>query len=276
MTVPVLFWFYFYFRCFLIRACDDRFRQALDQRWLSFLLVRCFALWSKVLSTHSSLHNRYADADAEVHPDYDRYTAAHNELIVSRAQARLRKFNARTLGAKRPTATCTGQRHSLVPGCAPASQIVLDDADELDPLQWEGGFMEKRAALIEHFNIAWNSNHVAWLPYPGTGQSSACSCYCIYSCACAWLRHRCPSQPQLTLAQARPDPSAGTSCCCCCLLKNKWTTTTTTTRDWMKASHFIWWHNYVPWVRFANRNKWKKMKETRKRMSSHIIHFMMV
>ena len=71
------------------------------------------------------------------------------------------------LGAKRPTATSTGQRHSLVPGCAPAAQIVLDDADELDPQQWEGGFIEKRASLIEHFNIAWNSNRVAWLPFPG-------------------------------------------------------------------------------------------------------------
>jgi hypothetical protein len=130
-------------------------------------------------------------------------------LCFSHQARSLRKFNARTLGAKRPTATATStgvQRHSLVPGCAPAAQIVLDDAEELDPLQWEGGFMEKRASLIEHFNIAWNTNRVAWLPFPGTGQSSACTCYCIlqfthYSCACAWFRHRCLTAAQHSTAQ---------------------------------------------------------------------------
>jgi hypothetical protein len=144
----------------------------LDKLWTEDDYLSCWyaALHHGQKSAALILHNRYADADAEVHPDYDRYTAVHNEQIASRAQARLRKFNARTLCAKRPPASSTCQRHSLVPGCAPAAQIVLDDADESDPQQWEGGFMEKRASLIEHFNIAWNSNRVAWLPFPGTGQ----------------------------------------------------------------------------------------------------------
>jgi hypothetical protein len=55
----------------------------------------------------------------------------------------------------------------LVPQGAPAAQIVIDNGTDLDPLQWEPGFIEKRAFLIEHFNLAWNAKKVAWLTFPG-------------------------------------------------------------------------------------------------------------
>ena len=113
----------------------------------------------------------YADADAEIHPDYDRYTSSHDALIASRAQSRQRNFTARVLGQRRPnepSRTSTTLRHNLVPDSVPAAQLVLDDAQDLDPLQWGDGFKARRDALVEHFNIAWNQKKVAWLPFPGS------------------------------------------------------------------------------------------------------------
>jgi hypothetical protein len=108
----------------------------------------------------------YADPDADIHPVYDRYTAAHDELIVARAQQRLRNFNARVLGARRPTEGSAVPRHTLVPQGAPLGQIAMDNGVDLDPLQWESGFIEKRTLLIEHFNLSWNAKKVAWLTFP--------------------------------------------------------------------------------------------------------------
>jgi hypothetical protein len=120
------------------------------------------------------LYYRYSEPDAEAHPVYDKYTTAHDALIAARAQARLRQFNARTLNQRRPTMTqhehSAVPRNIMVPNGAPAAQIALDDADDSDPIQWHEGFNEKRQSLIEHFNIAWNNNKVAWLPFPGTGR----------------------------------------------------------------------------------------------------------
>ncbi len=113
----------------------------------------------------------YADADAEIHPDYDNYTASHDALIASRARSRLRNFTARVLGQRRPTEpsrTSTILRHNLVPDSVPAAQLVLDDAQDSDPVQWADGFKARRDSLVEHFNIAWNAKKVAWLPFPGS------------------------------------------------------------------------------------------------------------
>jgi len=121
------------------------------------------------------LFRRYADADAEIHPEYDRYTASHDALLAVRAHSRLRNFTARVLGQRRPTRsaeTSTTARHNLVPDSVPAAQLVLDDAhQDLDPVQWHDGFRERRDLLVRHFNIAWNAKQVAWLPFPGSLQT---------------------------------------------------------------------------------------------------------
>jgi hypothetical protein len=125
--------------------------------------------WAKVLI----FSRRYADADAEIHPDYDRYTASHDALLTARAQSRLRNFTARVLGQRRPTRSAeisTTVRHNLVPDSTPAAELVLDDAQDLDPVQWHDGFKERRDLLVAHFNIAWNAKKVAWLPFPGYSQ----------------------------------------------------------------------------------------------------------
>jgi hypothetical protein len=116
----------------------------------------------------------YADADAEIHPEYDGYSAAttqHDALIRSRAETRrLRHFNSRVLGERRPSCsseapTVTG-RFSLVPGTTFAPQIAMNEGQDSDPLQWQPGFNENRDLLIEHFNIAWNARKVQWLRFP--------------------------------------------------------------------------------------------------------------
>ncbi len=114
----------------------------------------------------------FADADAEIHPEYDGYaaTADHDALILSRArERRLRNFNSRVLGERRPSAfqapIATG-RFTLVPDTTFAAQIVMDEGQDADPLQWQPGFNEIRDSLIEHFNIAWNARKVQWLRFP--------------------------------------------------------------------------------------------------------------
>ncbi len=125
----------------------------------------------------------YADADAEMHPDYDRYyttaTSSHDALIRSRVSTRklsekLRHFNARTLGERRPSAPSQAdigvRRHSLVPESSLAAQIAMNDGQDSDPVQWQQGFTELRDSLIEHFNITWNARKVQWLSFPSRKQ----------------------------------------------------------------------------------------------------------
>ena len=149
----------------LLLAYDGLDKLWTEDDYLSCWYVCCMAQqWAKV----RILFCRYADADAEIHPDYDRYTASHDALIASRARSRLRNFTARVLGQRRPTEPSRTIRHNLVPDSVPAAQLVVDDAQDLDPIQWGDGFKAKRDSLVEHFNIAWNAKKVAWLPYPGS------------------------------------------------------------------------------------------------------------
>ena len=128
--------------------------------------------------THSFPQNlvfiyRYADADAEIHSEYDKYSEQHDALIASRANARSRKFKQRVLGDRRPEKlTAVGGQsrpRSLVPGSdEPAAQVSFNnDVDQEEP-QWEEGFKEKRDSLIEHFNLRWDARKVMWLPFPNT------------------------------------------------------------------------------------------------------------
>lgn len=116
---------------------------------------------------------RYADADAEIHPVYDKFSEQHDAIIAARASARSRKFQQRVLGERRPTASIAvgGQSRprSMVPGSdEPAAKIAfISDVDQEEP-QWEEGFKEKRDLLIEHFNVHWDARKVMWLPFPGT------------------------------------------------------------------------------------------------------------
>lgn len=115
----------------------------------------------------------YADADAEIHPEYDGYAATteHDALIRSRAHTRkLRHFNSRVLGERRPSGSTqapivTG-RFNLVSDTTFASQIAMNDGQDSDPLQWQPGFNEIRESLIEHFNVKWNARKVQWLRFP--------------------------------------------------------------------------------------------------------------
>jgi hypothetical protein len=120
---------------------------------------------------------RYADADAEFHSEYDKFSEQHDALIASRANARSRKFKQRVLGDRRPEKVTPGTKlmsgqsrpRSLVPGSdEPAAQVSFNnDVDQEEP-QWEEGFKEKRDSLIEHFNLRWDARKVMWLPFPGT------------------------------------------------------------------------------------------------------------
>jgi hypothetical protein len=117
----------------------------------------------------------YADADADIHAEYDRYTADHCAIIATRAKARLRNFGSYRLGKKRPTASIGVQPRSgsLVPQVHhsdPMSQVIFSEEDS-DPLQWDEGYEKKRDALIEHFNCFWNQNKVLWLSFPGTAKN---------------------------------------------------------------------------------------------------------
>ena len=131
----------------------------------------------KLWTSEDYLSCWYMNADAERHPEYDRFTCEHDALITARAEAkRLRNFSARALGKKRPSGNpvirTTGR--SLVPEInhdEEGAQPILFNANaDLDPVEWQEGFTEKRDALIEHFNIHWNAKKVLWLPFPGTGR----------------------------------------------------------------------------------------------------------
>ena len=132
----------------------------------------------KLWTEEDYLSSWYADADADVHPEYDKYTADHAAIVVSRANARLRNFRTQwALGKRRPTGAIPvpQQSGSLVPELhqlEPMSQVIFSEADH-DPLEWQDGFEAKRETLIEHFNIFWNENKVQWLPFPGTAKFSA-------------------------------------------------------------------------------------------------------
>jgi len=115
----------------------------------------------------------YADADAEIHPEYDGYVATtqHDALIRARAEARsLRHFNSRVLGERRPSGSSqppiVPERFTFVPHTTFAAQIAMDEVPDSDPVQWQPGFAEIRESLIEHFNIAWNARRVQWLRFP--------------------------------------------------------------------------------------------------------------
>ena len=150
-------------------------------QWVSVLLICALMMnlalagLDKLWTEEDYLSSWYADADADIHPEYDKYTADHTALIASRAKARLRNFSNRTLGKRRPSASIGVQPRSgsLVPEIhqsEPISQVIFSEPD-LDPLEWQEGFEKKRDALIEHFNYFWNKNKVLWLPFPGTAKN---------------------------------------------------------------------------------------------------------
>jgi hypothetical protein len=116
----------------------------------------------------------YANPDADPHASYDSFTRAHDELVASRVRARLRNFQSRVLGKKRPTSTSASNDHrrsnTLVPELSEVSTQINFNEDDDDPLEWHHGYTGKRDALIEHFSISWNAKKVFWLPFPGTSK----------------------------------------------------------------------------------------------------------
>ncbi len=129
----------------------------------------------------------YNDPDADIHPMYDGYTRAHDELVTARVKARLRNFQSRVLGKKRPDLASTVQRSSntLVPALSEESAQINFNDDDNDPLEWHHGYTGKRDALINHFSISWNAKQVFWLPFPGTTKlSSWPGCRCWWCCCC--------------------------------------------------------------------------------------------
>lgn len=155
----------------LLLAYDGDVAQGIFSHHLCNTLLGLDKLWTE----DDYLSCWYADADAEIHPVYDRVTANHDALIRSRADARLRKFNARTvLGERRPfnPAPPSGpERYNLVPDTSVAAQLNLSDGVDQDPLEWHHDFKSIQKSLIEHFDISWNKNRVQWLPFPGSSNS---------------------------------------------------------------------------------------------------------